>query len=572
VLSSIGSNQLHLISIALSEESQECHHMIDRSVTRRNAAWLVVTVVLATASLILPASSGAQGLTEPTSGRAKTTLSAGGKYIDERIADFMKENGIPGLSMAIVQAPYIPRSAGYGSASTVNDQIASTKTMWNIGPITQGYTAVAVFQLFESGKLDLQDPISKYVSGLPKEWARTTIFELLQHASGIPDYRASARYAESNTYRPVDLLAMVVDQRLLFPSGEQVRMSATDNLLLGLVIEKASGMSFHDFVTHFQIEPLHLKSTMFAEDLPKQAHLDLPKTDNLANEHVLFKSEIPYIDPVEPAVGYQLVQGQLVAVAPTASESLFAFGSLWSSAEDVSIWDIALAGTTLVHKAENHTLIYAPTHLKNGTVVPAMAGWEFTRHPGFMEVKGYSPGFSSYLSRFTAPSELVCVTLLANKEGVDLTSLARDIAEAYKTGLGPQVHNDHLSSQESKFSVDDTVTKLQSRLKTLDVPVFAVFDHAGNAQQVGLQLRPTKVIVFGNAKVGTKLMIDNQAAAIDLPLRMSVWEDEMGRVWVTYPNTDQMARDYSIDDPATVAALRHFVESLIEHSVNVYSY
>jgi CubicO group peptidase (beta-lactamase class C family)/uncharacterized protein (DUF302 family) len=546
--------------------------MIDHIVTRRRAGLLLAIAVLGTAFLESSTTTWAQSSAQPATGRAKTALAVDGKYIDERIADFMDRNNVPGLSMAIVQAPYIPRSAGYGSASTVNDQLASTRTMWNIGPITQGYTAVAVFQLLETGKLSLQDLVSKYIRGTPKDWSDTTVFELLQHASGIPDYRDSAQYKVGNAYKPEELLAMVSDSTLLFPSGDQVHMSATDNLILGLIIEKASGMTYHDFVTRFQIQPLGLRSTMFAEDFAKQARLDLPKIESLENEHTLFKSEIPFIDPVEPAVGYQMLQGKLVPVDPAASEALFAFGSLWSSAEDVSIWDIALAGSTLVHKPENHALIYAPTHLKNGTIVPAMAGWEFTRHPGFMEVKGYSPGFSSYLSRFTAPSELVCVTLLANKEGVDLTSLARDIAEAYKSGLGPQVHNDQLLSQESKFSVDDTVARLQSRLKALNVPVFAVFDHTENAQKAELQLRPTKVMVFGNAKVGTKLMIDNQAIALDLPLRMSIWEDERGRVWVSYQNIDQMAHDYAIDDPATVAALRHFMESLIEHSVNVYNY
>jgi CubicO group peptidase (beta-lactamase class C family)/uncharacterized protein (DUF302 family) len=546
--------------------------MIDRIATHYEANWLIAIAVLSAAFVSTPAISWAQASAQPITGRAKTSLSVDGKYIDERLAEFMEANGIPGLSMAIVQAPYIPRSAGYGSANTVNDQLASTRTMWNIGPITQGYTAVAIFQLVESGKLDLQDPISKYVATTPKAWRNITVFELLQHASGIPDYRDSAHYKEGGTYLPHELLAMTTHESLLFSSGEQVHLSATDNLLLGLIIEKASGMTYHDYVTRFQIQALGLRSTMFAEDFAKQARIDLPQMDSLANEHILFKSEVPFIDPVEPAVGYQLVNGKLMAVGSTASESLFAFGSLWSSAEDVSIWDIGLAGSTLVHKPENRTLIYTPTHLKNGTVVPAMAGWEFTHHPGFMEVKGSSPGFSSYLSRFTAQSELVCVTLLANKEGVDLTVLARDIAEAYKAGLGPQVHNDRLSSQESKFSVDETTTRLQSRLKALGVPVFAIFDHTENAEKAGLVLRPTKVLVFGNAKIGTKLMIDNQAAALDLPLHVSIWEDERGRVWVSYQNIDRMAHDYAIDDPVAVLTLRHFMESLIEHSVNVYNY
>lgn len=81
--------------------------------------------------------------------RGDPQLKVNGKYIDQIIAEVMAKNNLPGLSMAIVQAPYIPRSAGYGLATATNDELASTKTMWGIGPITQAFTAVAVMQLVE---------------------------------------------------------------------------------------------------------------------------------------------------------------------------------------------------------------------------------------------------------------------------------------------------------------------------------------------------------------------------------------------------------------------------------------
>ncbi|TCP80783.1 beta-lactamase [Rhizobium sp. PP-CC-2G-626] len=83
-----------------------------------------------------------------------------GVYIDQMIADFIIKNQLPGLTLAIVQAPYIPRSNGYGKTSIDRDELASTKTMWNVGPITQASTAVAVMQLKEQGKLNLDDKVS----------------------------------------------------------------------------------------------------------------------------------------------------------------------------------------------------------------------------------------------------------------------------------------------------------------------------------------------------------------------------------------------------------------------------
>jgi uncharacterized protein (DUF302 family) len=389
-----------------------------------------------------------------------------------------------------------------------------------------------------------------------------TVFELLQHASGIPDYRASPDFRDGGGYKPTDLLALVSAQPLLFKAGTEVRMSATDFLLLGLVIERASGMSFHDFITRHQIEPLGLRATMFAEDFSTKSFADRP--------HKRFTSEVAYVNPIEPAVGYREVAGKLAAVDPKASENFFAFGSLWSSAEDISAWDIALAGGILVKSADNRALIYKPTTLANGAVVPAMAGWEFTRHPGFMEIKGSSPGFSAYLSRFTAPGDLVCVTLLANKEGLDLTGLARDIAEAYKADLGADVGTASIVTRESKFSVDETVARLEAQLAARKIPVFATFDHADNARKVGLELRPTRVVVFGNPQVGTRLMQDRQAIALDLPLRLSVWEDGRKRVWVSYPNVGELAGQYGIKDKAVVTAMERLLDGLAARSTDVY--
>ena len=523
------------------------------------------------ATLAAPDPASAQAGTAVTDfGRGKPALSVRGKYIDQRIAEFMERHDVPGMAMAIVQAPYIPRSAGYGRASLSHDELASTRTMWSIGPLTQAFTAVAVLQLHEAGKLDVGDTIDRHLPDVPAAWARTTILELLQHASGIADFRTSPGYDASRAYRPAELVALVAATPLRFKPGSQVRMSATDFVLLGLIVERASGMSYREYVTRHQIEPLGLRGTMFAEDFGARSFADRPPAGGAGKQHSRFKAEVPFVNPVEPATGYRLAGGALVAVDGRASANLFAFGGLWSTAEDISAWDIGLAGGILVRQAENRALIYQPTKLANGTVVPAMAGWEFTRHPGFMEIKGSAPGFSAYLSRFTAPDDLVCVTLLANREGLDLTGLAREIAESYKAGLGAGVPSDDIVTRESKFSVDETVARLETRLGALGVPVFAQFDHADNARRVGLQLRPTRVLVFGNPRVGTRLMQDNQAIALDLPLRLSVWEDERGRVWVNYRVLERLAVDAGISDKATVLAMESALATLVARATSVY--
>ena len=86
----------------------------------------------------------------------------------------------------------------------------------------------------------------------------------------------------------------------------------------------------------------------------------------------------------------------------------------------------------------------------------------------------------------------------------------------------------------SNHSVNQTVTKLKSILDAKAVKLFAVIDHSAEAEQVGMKMPATKLLVFGNPKAGTPLMLASPTIAIDLPLKILVWEDAGGKVWVSY--------------------------------------
>ncbi len=83
-------------------------------------------------------------------------------------------------------------------------------------------------------------------------------------------------------------------------------------------------------------------------------------------------------------------------------------------------------------------------------------------------------------------------------------------------------------------SVDQTVQKLEEILRAKGVKIFALVDHSGEAEKAGLEMRPTKLLIFGNPKAGTPLMIASPSSAIDLPLKILVWEDANGKVRVSY--------------------------------------
>jgi uncharacterized protein (DUF302 family) len=100
-------------------------------------------------------------------------------------------------------------------------------------------------------------------------------------------------------------------------------------------------------------------------------------------------------------------------------------------------------------------------------------------------------------------------------------------------------------------SVDETVRKLEGILHAKGIKLFTVIDHSGEAAQAGLQMRPTKLLIFGNPKAGTPLMIAAPTIAIDLPLKILVWEDAAGKVMVSYAAPAYLAARYALPPELT---------------------
>jgi uncharacterized protein (DUF302 family) len=100
----------------------------------------------------------------------------------------------------------------------------------------------------------------------------------------------------------------------------------------------------------------------------------------------------------------------------------------------------------------------------------------------------------------------------------------------------------------SHHSVDETVDKLKTILKSKGVTLFALVDHSGEAEKVGLKMPPTKLLIFGNPKGGTPLMLAAPSAALDLPLKILVAEDLQGKVWISYNSPDYLKERHAFPD------------------------
>ena len=92
----------------------------------------------------------------------------------------------------------------------------------------------------------------------------------------------------------------------------------------------------------------------------------------------------------------------------------------------------------------------------------------------------------------------------------------------------------------SNHSVDQTVEKLKNILQSKGVTLFALVDHSGEAEKAGMKMPPTKLLIFGSPKAGTPLMLATPSIAIDLPLKILVWQDAQGQVWVSYNSPDYL--------------------------------
>jgi uncharacterized protein (DUF302 family) len=101
----------------------------------------------------------------------------------------------------------------------------------------------------------------------------------------------------------------------------------------------------------------------------------------------------------------------------------------------------------------------------------------------------------------------------------------------------------HISTSHS---VEDALGKLQAILKTRGIPVVALIDHSGEAAKVGMEMRPTRLLIFGNPKGGTPLMLAAPTIAIDLPLKILIWEDDQGKTWITYNTPEYLAERHQL--------------------------
>lgn len=273
----------------------------------------------------------------------------------------------------------------YGMANYELGVPNTPDTVFRLASVTKQFTALAVMQLQEQGKLKVDDPICRYLTDCPAAWAPITIRKLLNHTSGIPNFSSLPEWDEvlsRRDYKPAELVALFRDLPLKFVPGEKYDYSNSGYHLLGLIIERVSAMGWGAYVKQRILVPLGM--THSGDD----------------NTRAL----IPH-----RASGYYSL-GTTFINAPIISRTVgYAAGGLYSTVGDLLLWDRSLVPGKLVGQASLDAM-FTPAKNNYGF------GWRIAERFGRREMdhSGSDNGFSTYIIRF--PVDDLTAIVLSNSD------------------------------------------------------------------------------------------------------------------------------------------------------------
>ena len=187
--------------------------------------------------------------------------SARADAVDDTIHAEMRDQHIPGLSLAVVRAGKVVKAQGYGLANVELNAPATADTVYRLASVTKPIVATAVLLLARDGKLGLDDKIGRYLEKTPEAWREITLRQLLTHTSGLKDHLNELHGKTCNGTSPEEILAQMGTLPLNFAPGTGWLYSNTGYLALQEIIKKVSGQSFDEFLAAREFAPLGMKAT-----------------------------------------------------------------------------------------------------------------------------------------------------------------------------------------------------------------------------------------------------------------------------------------------------------------------
>jgi len=321
------------------------------------------------------------------------------KLTDSLVAPQFTENQ-PGISILIAKKGQVIYKKAFGSANIELNTPMQSDNVFRIGSITKQFTAVAILQLVEQGKISLQDSVQKYIKAFPSKGYTITIENLLTHTSGIVDFTAKDDpdpYIERRDFTPEFLINYIKDDPLHFKPGTKYEYSNSNYLLLGYVIQLVSGENYHQYMADHVLKPAGLEHTLYAE------------------EHTAVPGRVQ---------GYTRYSGSFDNCEYQTLSLGFACGDLLSNTEDLFKWNKAVIAGKLVSEGSVKKA-FSPYKLVNGTYSSYGYGWFIDTLYGSpcIHHEGQTSGFIALEKYF--PKEDIYVTIMTNvKTGDDKTDFS----------------------------------------------------------------------------------------------------------------------------------------------------
>jgi D-alanyl-D-alanine carboxypeptidase len=293
----------------------------------------------------------------------------------------------PGAAVLVRKGDRVLLRKAYGMADLAKARPVQPDMVFRLGSITKQFTATAIMILVDEGKLSVGDDIRKHLPGYPTHDATITVEHLLTHTSGIPSYTELPGFPQrmAQDIEPAALVEQFKNLPLEFPPGTRMKYSNSGYHLLGLIIEKVSGLGYADFIARRIFAPLGMTHSGYGDD---------PRLDR--------------------ALGYNRgAQGPARMAPPISMKIPYAGGGLVSSVDDLARWDSAIRAGKLLKKA-TWQRVFTPGRLADGSRTDYGYGWSIGKIDGrpAQSHGGGIPGFVSHILR--VPEQGLLVVLLLN--------------------------------------------------------------------------------------------------------------------------------------------------------------
>ncbi|HEX8170699.1 MAG TPA: serine hydrolase [Thermoanaerobaculia bacterium] len=354
----------------------------------------------------------------------------------------------PGAAVLVMRDGKALLRKAYGLADVELGVAIQPEHIFRIGSITKQFTAVAILQLVEQGKISLADPIAKFFPDYPSEWKAITVEHLLTHTSGMPSYSSKDDFMSliRTDLTPQQLIDTFKNDPLQFAPGERYASGNSDYVILGALIEKVTGQSYADYMA----------SNVFAK---------------AGLTHTSYDDPIRIIP--KRVKGYDRNRGAIVNARYVSPTIPYSAGSIISTVDDLATWTDAVAAGKVVRR-DLLDRAWTPYKLPSGEATGYGYGWAIDDLFGSRVIShgGRVMGFTAYA--LWMPQEKVFVTILSNTDASPVSTeyLARRLA-TYAIGkpwnpVAIAMTAEQLGEYEGVYTIDDkTVRTLTVRDGTL---------------------------------------------------------------------------------------------------------